>query len=206
MTDADEQVARLLTELAHRADGHGPHDRVPLVRRRARRTAAVRASALAGALVTVLALVVALRGDHLPLLRGVRPEPAQPAPPRVASLVVDLRQDDALTDTLPRSQPGTRAVVVVHVHGLVPARAVKDVSPSGREHLLGLRVITRDRTQSSTGDDDAPCVAGGPLVPVDDEFPVEVFFVKAGANELTYETTACSPVGTVRQTITVQAR
>jgi hypothetical protein len=96
-------------------------------------------------------------------------------------------------------------VVVVHVHGLVPARAVKDVSPSGREHLLGLRVITSDGTQSSTGDS-APCVAGGPLVPVDDEFPVEVPFVAAGAHALTYETTACPPIGTVQRTITVQAR
>ncbi len=198
-------MARLLTELAHRADGHGPHDRVPLVRRRARRTAAVRNSALAGALVTVLALAVAIGGDHLPLLRGDRPEPARPAPPRVASLVVDLRQDDALTDSLPRRQPGARAVVVVHVHGLVPARAVKDVSPSGREHLKGLRVVTSAGTQSDLGDD-APCVADGPLVPVDDEFPVEVRFEKAGAHEVTYETTACTPIGTVRRTITVQAR
>ncbi len=205
MTDADEQVARLLTELAHRADGHGPHDRVPLVRRRARRTAAVRTSALAGALVTVLALVVAVSGDRLPLLRGDRPEPARPAPPRVASLVVDLRQDDALTDTLPRRQPGARAVVVVRVHGLVPARAVKDVSPSGREHLLGFRRITSDGTRSDTGDD-IPCVADGPLVSVDDEFPVEVTFRAAGPHEVTYETTACAPIGTVRRTITVQAR
>ena len=205
MTDADEQVARLLTQLAHRADGHGPHDRVPLVRRRARRTAAVRTSALAGALVTVLALAVAIGGDHLPLLRGDRPEPAQPAPPRVPSLLVDLRQDEALTDSLPSRPPGPHAVIVVHVHGLVPARAVKDVSPSGREHLLGLRLITSDGTQSNPGDD-APCVARGPLVPVDDEFPVEIPFAKAGAHEVTYETTACPPIGTVRRTITVQAR
>ena len=123
----------------------------------------------------------------------------------MASLVVDVRQDDALTDSLPRRLPGRRAVIVVHVHGLVPARAVKDVSPSGREHLGGLRVITTGVQQSSTGSD-APCITGGPLVPVDDEFPIEVQFGTAGAHQVTYETDACPPIGTVRRTITVHAR
>ncbi len=87
----------------------------------------------------------------------------------------------------------------------MPARAVKDVSPSGREHLLGLRLITGSGTQSNTGGD-APCIADGPLVSVDDEFPMEAHFPAAGPNEVTYETTACAPIGTVRRTITVQAR
>jgi hypothetical protein len=43
-------------------------------------------------------------------------------------------------------------------------------------------------------------------VSVDDEFPVEVTLRAAGPHEVTYETTACAPIGTVRRTITVQAR
>lgn len=203
MTNADEHVARLLTQLAERADGHDPLDRVPLVRRRARRTAVVRTTVLAGGLAAVVALVVAVGSGAVPLLRGHRPEPARPA--TVATLVVDMRQDDGLTDSVPRRVPGPRAVVVVHVHGLVPARAVKDVSPSGREYLLGFKLFTTGLQRSATPED-GPCVPGGSLVPVDDEFPIEVQFAKKGANQVTYETAACPPVGSVRRTITVQAR
>ena len=205
MTDTDEHVARLLTQLAERADGHAPHDRVPLVRRRARRAAVVRASALAGGLAAALALAVAVRTNTLPLLRDDRPEPARPVPPRVASLIVDVRQDDALIDSLPARPPGPHAVIVVHVHGLVPARSVRDVSPSDGEHLLGFKLFTTGLQQSATPED-GRCVPGGPLVPVDDEFPIEVQFAKKGANQVTYETAACPPIGTVRRTITVHAR
>jgi hypothetical protein len=122
-------------------------------------------------------------------------------------LQVDLRQDVALGKTLPdRGQGGAVAVVMVHVHGLVPARQVAAVSPSGREHLFGLQIVADGAKQQGAGlsDHGAPCGKGG-LAPVDDTFPITVRFREPGTYTVTYETTACPPIGTVLQTVTVHA-
>jgi hypothetical protein len=204
MTDTDEQVARLLAQLAHRADRHGPHDRVPLVRRRARRAAAVRALVLAGGLAALVALVVAVRTDALPLLRGDRPEPA---PGAVAGCV-----------------PGCRVAAGRHAHRHAAAQGARGSrrrrrprararAGSGGEGCVALRpgapagAAPDHQRRDPEQHRGRRCMPGGrPTGTVDDEFPMEVPFKKAGAHAVTYETTACPPIGTVRRTITVRAR
>jgi hypothetical protein len=209
MTDTDERVTRLLGELATRADGHPTPDRVHRVRSRARRAAVVRTAGVVG-LAAAVALVGGVRG--VPLLRGDRSGPTKPASVVVAplGLQVDLRQDFELARSLPRPVPGTtngaHAVVIVHVHGLVPPRQVTDRSPSGREHLFGLRISGGGGSQGSVDDGHPPCApAGAPAAAVDDQFPVTLTFEKAGTYTVTYETRACPPIGTVRQTLVVRA-
>jgi hypothetical protein len=203
----DERVIRLLAELADRADGHVAAERVTGVRRRARRAAATRRSVVAAGAALAAAATVALSTGHVPALRGDRspdaPAPT-PSPAPSAGLTLSVRQDDAMSDTLPAPLPGPRAIVFVHVHGWVPARAVQ-ASPSGREHLLWQKIEDSGSSQSSGGDE-APCTPGAPLVAVDDEYPIEVHFEKAGPNPVTYRVAACPPVGTVSVTVTVQAR
>ncbi len=201
MTDTDERVTRLLGALATRADEHVAADRMGGVRSRARRAAAVRAGVVVGGVAVAVALV-----GRAPLLQSERAEPADRVPVVVTSpgLRIDLRQEVALGRSLPRRQPGAIAVFTVRIHGVVPARQVKEVSPSGREHLGGRR-IAYGRSYDGTLDGAAPCAPGGPLVRVDDESLATVRFDKAGTYTVTVETSPCPPVGTVRQTITVQA-
>ncbi len=210
MNHIDDGLPRLLDALAERADGHGPHDRVPAVRRRARQARLRRNGLVAGAALAALAVGVGL--DALPFTNRAAPPPTRPPTlvVRTEGLTVDLRQDDAMSTILPNRQPGARAVVVVRVHGWVPRRSL-DPSPSGREHLLALRILEdgRDDGELSRGSrlgDDTPCTAGAPLARVDDEYAFEARFPTAGTYTVTYETTACAPVGTVRRTITVVAR
>ena len=205
MTDTDERVTRLLGELANRADGHVAPDRVRRVRSRARRAAAVRAGVVVGGLAAAVALVGGVRG--VPVLRSDGSEAARPGPVVVASpgLQIDLRQEVDLGRTLPRhGQPGALAVVTVHIHGLVPARRVTEVSPSGQEHLFGGRRVNL-RQAPYPPDEPAMCAPQGALVRVDVEFLETVHFSKAGTHTFTYEVSACPPIGTVQQTITVQA-
>ncbi len=207
MTDTDERVTRLLGELATRADGHAAPDRVGRVRSRARRAAAVRAGVVVGGLAAAVALVGGVRG--VTVLRSDGPEPARPGPVVVVAspgLTINLKQDVALRRSIPdRGEGDAVAVVVVHVHGRVPARQVKEVSPSGREHLEGPRILYGGVIEGQPMDGAAPCAPAGPLVRVNEEFLHTVRVAKAGAYTVTVEWDACPPVGTVRQTITVQA-
>jgi hypothetical protein len=208
MTHTDERVTRLLGELAERADGHVTPDRVSGVRSRARRTAAVRGGVVVAGLATAVAMVGGA-GSVVPLLRGDGSAAARPVPVAAASprLQVDLRQDVALGKALPdRGHGGAVAVVMVHVHGLVPARQAAPASPSGREHLFGLQYFFDGvkEQRGGLGIDSGPCGKGA-LARVDDTFPITVRFRQPGTYTVIYETTACPPIGTVQQSVTVHA-
>jgi hypothetical protein len=206
MTHPDERVRDLLTQLAGRADADLVPERVNAVHRRVRRARTVRRAAAAGALTVALAAGVGVRTGDLPWRRAQVPDPARPVPTPTASLAVDVRQDDQATDTVPNRQaPAAQAVLVIRIHGRVPARPVTEVSASGREHLLGLR-IAESGGYEGTSAEPADCRPGAPLVEVDDEFSHVLHVDRPGRNLVTVIVTACGPVGTVSRTITVDAR
>jgi len=82
MNRSPEAFKQILTELADRADAHPVMDRVPAVRRRARRNARRRAGALTAVLAVLIVLAAGVGGfSGLPLLRGQVSDPAHKLAP-----------------------------------------------------------------------------------------------------------------------------
>jgi hypothetical protein len=197
-------LERALAEIATRADSHPVGDRVAAIRRRARRVAALRVSAVAVATAATVAAAVALSGGGLPFAREGTPADRTPKP----FLRVELREAPELAAAIAPPEVGTNVVVDVTVEGLVPQLAPPpgEPVPEGLDNLIQFRVDWGDRLWSGNGVSDAGmgrCVAGAPLVPVTDDSPFTHAYREPGTYTVRYRASACSPIGAVKETITV---
>jgi hypothetical protein len=203
--DCPDALDRVLADLASRADLHQTSDRVPAIHRRARRAAAVRVAAVAGALTAVVAVAVAVGSGGLPFTRAEESIPAhhQPAP----FLKVSLAYEDKLAAGLTPSRPGIPVVIRINLHGRVPQMANRTgaLATSATDNTLGFKMHW-----SKNGYDGATpgyaCVAGARLVDVDEEFLMTTYYRRPGTYTIAFDTAACDPVGPVSKSLTITVR
>jgi hypothetical protein len=196
-----DPLDQALATLAARADTHRPGDRVPAVRRRARRAAAVRAGAAGGAVALVAVAVLLGAGEGTPFAR--EGTPADPAPrPYLKVSVTEAPELEARIPPDPRGEH--RLVVMVTVEGLVPRRepAPDEEPPEGLfnvHHDFDWGVYGRRGPRESS----YTCTAGAPLMPVREEYPVTAIYERPGTYTVTYRFEACDPVAPIERELTV---
>ena len=186
---------------AARADLHQPAGGVPETHRRARRAAAVRAAAVAAACAAVVAACGDTSSDD------ANPDTAAQTTSSAPFLEVSLTSEDKLAAALPDNGQGPHVVVVrITLHGRVPQHADPNGDPvtAGTDNLLGLQMHW-DETSSEGRDGDGTCAPDAKLVDVDTSYLMTNHYERAGTYEISYDATACDPVGTVTKTLTVTA-
>lgn len=195
----DDDVRSALDLLSRRADGHLAPDRLPAVRRRARRAAQVRTAALAAAAVVVVGAAGTLvRGGDL---RGSGPAVTPSAVAPHLEVEVTPETDPVVLDAVasgPYGSNGFRLVVLqVRLRGTVPA-ARDGAAP------YGLRDTTGDGSYS--GSDSPDCAPDAQLVTLDKVEAVTVTYAPdetLSSDTVTITVSACSLDPVVRR-ITVQ--
>jgi hypothetical protein len=210
MNLSPEAFEQVLAELADRADGDQVVDRVPAVRRRARRNAQRRAGVLAASLVVLVVLASGVAGfGGLPSLRGEGAGPA--ATPAGPYLTVQLERDEKTEASVPPYTEGARAVVVnVILRGRVPQAAGYRPGDQITDNLRELNMGIDGRVnEGATAQKGFHCDPDAPLVDIDTSFLMTLNFAPLknyrmlGPHELTFITGACAPVGQVVQKLTV---
>ena len=117
-------------------------------------------------------------------------------------LIVELARDDGVAAAMQAPPEGIRVVVQVSVRGFVPRVARDGIQAAGQDNLKGLVLTWGDGVSSSwRGLGEPTCVAAGPLVEVDMEFVDDHVYGSPGRLHVTFETSACEPVGSVRRTL-----
>jgi hypothetical protein len=204
---SQDAIERALTELAARADTHPAPDVVRAVHRRARRNAAVRATATATAVVAVVAGASVLVADGLPFDRGA--PPSREVPPSGPRLTVELHPSPDLAASLPRRQPGIPVVVEAVVRGDLPTGPEWPVERS----ILGLQTDWGDGGFGGTGAYGtsrtpdaaaaASCPPAGQLRGWESAEPMTHYYERPGTYTVTYRILACGLPAEVTRSIEV---
>lgn len=206
---SQDAIERALTELAARADARPAPDVVRAVHRRARRNAAVRATAAATAVVAVVAGASVLATGANPFDRSVQPSRKDPAP---SGLTIELHPNPDLAASLPRRQPGIPAVVDVVVRGNLPTGRGWPVERS----VLGVQLEWGDGTFGGQGAYgvqgldrtalEACPPAGGPVQAWESDEPMTHHYERPGTYTVRYRTLLCGMPTEVTRSITLTVK